>query len=103
MARTNTIVTISSRNKAWNGTQGTPAANNYNAWIEEHINFGTISTVFGGGFAGIESAKGTGIIFEDVNLANTFMTYQNNNYEVLKYAKFMDYRGNVRHVEFVYG
>lgn len=103
MARTNSLITIYNRNKAWNGTQGTASYNSYNAWIEEHVNFNVISSVFGGSFEGIESAKGLGIIFEDVNLTNSYMIYNNNNYEILKYAKFMDYRGNVRHIEFIYG
>jgi len=103
MARTNTVITISARNKAYNGVQGNATSNNYAAWIEEHISADTIKSVFGGGFSSIEQAKGLGIVFEDVNLSNSYITYNNNNYEILRFAKFMDYRGNVRHVEFIYG
>lgn len=103
MARTNSVVTLTYRNKAWNGTQNNNALGSYNAWMEEHINAEKISSLYGGSVAFLEHARGTGIIFEDINLANIALTYNNKVYEVLKYAKFLDYKGNVHHVEFIYG
>jgi len=97
------LITITSRNRSYNGTLTSGASNNYYAWIEEHIDKERISALYGGAVELIEHAKGMGIIFEDVDLRNCTMTYGNNVYEVLKFARFMDYRGNVRQVEFIYG
>lgn len=103
MARTNSIITVTYRNKSYNGTQTTVAQGNFAAWMEDHFNAESIASLYGGSTAFLERARGLGIIFEDVNLANSYITYDNNTYEVIKYAKFLDYRGTVRHVEFIYG
>ena len=103
MARTNSIISVSYRNKSGNGTQTQVARGNYACWIEEHINVESIYSVFGGNVDMLARAKGTGILFEDVDLRNCSITLNNNTYEILKSARFMDYRNTVRQVQFVYG
>ena len=103
MARTNSIITIASRNKSYNGTHGNSTSNNYAAWIQEGINAESVSSVFGGSIENIDRARGLVILFEDVNLTNCYMTYNNSNYEIMKYAKILHLNGTVRQVEFIYG
>ncbi len=103
MARTNASVTIYRRTKTYSGSRTTSTVGTYDAWIEEHINWERIQSVFGGSLSMLDKARGLGIIFSDVDLLNTFVTYGGKDYEILKFAKFMDYRATVRHVEFIYG
>ncbi|HXK71959.1 MAG TPA: hypothetical protein PLQ68_04565 [Clostridia bacterium] len=104
MARTNSTITISQKTVDWKKTDSTPISlGSYSVYLEHHISFTKLQSLFGGSFDIINKAKGFCIMFDEVDLVNCYITYNGTTYEILKYSVFNNMKGDFHHIEFIYG
>lgn len=100
MAQTNASINIIKKSENWKGEPSdSNVLTNENVWIEEHS---TQLVSNPNGSSEVIELKGLVFLFTNVDLTNCYVVYNSVQYQIFKWDRYTDRKGDFHHIEILY-